>query len=230
MPDAPNRRERRRAETLAAIKEAAMEQLGDGGAQHVSLNAIGKRLGMTGPAIYRYFGSRDELLASIAVDSYGDLADAIEAAARRPHRSGGARWHAVATQYRAWALRQPHRYRLVFSTVAGSGELAPQPIIAAASRSMAVLLDSIARATPADPPPVNRTLAGQLRDWQRRTDLPDLDDAILLAGLNAWTRLHGVISLELDGHLQSTGVDPQLIYQAEVSAIIRPWTDDGPAG
>jgi WHG domain-containing protein len=50
--------------------------------------------------------------------------------------------------------------------------------------------------------------------------MPDLPDTTLLLGLNAWTRLHGVISLELDGHLPSTGVDPQLLYEAEVSSLV----------
>jgi hypothetical protein len=35
----------------------------------------------------------------------------------------------------------------------------------------------------------------------------------------AWTRLHGVLSLELGGHLAATGMDPALLYQAEVDLL-----------
>jgi AcrR family transcriptional regulator len=218
----PTRREQQRAQTLAEIKNLALDQIAAGGVQNLSLNAIAKSMAMSGAAIYRYFESRDQLLATLAVDAYTDLADTLEAAARRRHASPTARWHAVAAAYRNWALDQPHRYRLVFSTQVGSGQLAPDQIIPASGRSMLVLLDSIAEASSptaeaAQPP---RTLSRQLRDWQKRTGMPDLPDAKLLAGFTAWTRLHGVVSLELEGHLPSTGVDPQLLYDAEVSSLL----------
>jgi hypothetical protein len=38
--------------------------------------------------------------------------------------------------------------------------------------------------------------------------MPDLPDATLLAGLIGWTRIHGVISLELEEHLPSIGIAP----------------------
>ena len=43
--------------------------------------------------------------------------------------------------------------------------------------------------------------------------------ASLLLGLTAWTRLHGIMSLELGGHLPATGIDAGLLYAAEVEAI-----------
>jgi AcrR family transcriptional regulator len=219
----PTRREQQRAQTLAEIKKLAMAQVAAGGVDTLSLNAIAKEMAMSGAAIYRYFDSREQLLATLAVDAYTDLAETLEAVAGRRQTSPRARWQAVATSYRSWALDQPHRYRLVFSTQVGSGELAPERIVPAAGRSMVVLLDSLAAATPSigkEATRPSRALSRQLRDWQKRTGMPDLPDATLLAGLNAWTRLHGVISLELDGHLPSTGVDPQLLYDAEVSALV----------
>ena len=219
----PTRREQQRVQTLAEIKKLAMAQIAAGGVENLSLNAIAKQMAMSGAAIYRYFSSRDQLLAALAVDGYTDLADTLEAAAHRRHASPLARWHAIAAAYRAWALDQPHRYRLVFSTLVGSGELDPEQIIPAAGRSMSVLLDALGDTAPSTgngSTQPSRTLSRQLRDWQKRTGMPDLPDATLLTGLNAWTRLHGVISLELEGHLPSTGVDPQLLYEAEVSSLV----------
>lgn len=218
----PTRREQLRAQTLTEIKVLALEQIAAGGVQNLSLNAIGKAMAMSGAAIYRYFDSREQLLATLAVDAYTDLAATLEAAAHRRYASAIARWRAVAAAYRTWALDQPHRYRLVFSTQVGSGELDPDQIIPASGRSMVVLLDSMADATPstATAQQLPRALGAELRDWQKRTGMPDLPEGTLLAGFTAWTRLHGVISLELDGHLPSTGVDPRLLYDAEVSSLI----------
>jgi hypothetical protein len=51
--------------------------------------------------------------------------------------------------------------------------------------------------------------------------MPDLPVGLLALGLTCWTRLHGIISLEIGHHLTSTGVDPALLYEAEVRAIVR---------
>ena len=68
------------------IKSAALRQLADGGPAGVSVNAIGRELGVSGPALYRYFPSRDALLAELAIDAYADLAAALDAAVARRGR------------------------------------------------------------------------------------------------------------------------------------------------
>jgi AcrR family transcriptional regulator len=78
---APDRRTRLRAWTREEIKAAALRQLAEHGVEGLSLNAIAKELGMTGPALYQYVTSRDELLADLVVDAWEELADALERAA-----------------------------------------------------------------------------------------------------------------------------------------------------
>ena len=86
------RRERYRQETLAEIKQLAMRQIARGGAEALSLSAIARAMGMSGAALYRYFPSRDDLLAEIIVDAHHDLAEVLQAAARLPrHRWPGSR-------------------------------------------------------------------------------------------------------------------------------------------
>ena len=36
-----------------------------------------------------------------------------------------------------------------------------------------------------------------------------------------WTRLHGLVSLEIGQHLQATGVDPALLFEAELDESVR---------
>ncbi|HEY4096552.1 MAG TPA: helix-turn-helix domain-containing protein, partial [Baekduia sp.] len=59
----PTRRERQRTETLTEIRTRARAQVDEGGVAALSLNAIAKAMGVSGPALYRYFASRDDLLA-----------------------------------------------------------------------------------------------------------------------------------------------------------------------
>lgn len=231
------RRERYRQETVAEIKQLAMRQVAAGGAEVLSLNAIAKAMGMSGAALYRYFASRDDLLAELIVDAYHDLADVLQAAAGRGV-SPVDRFRAVMGAYRTWALAGPHRYRLVFSSPVGSGQLEPGRVIPASQRSMDVFLSvlsavggspsaprvSTAPPVPAGPPgppgpSVTPRLRAQLEAWHARSAASALPPTTLLRALLAWTRLHGVLSLELDGHLTSTGVDPALLYQAEVDVL-----------
>ena len=46
-------------------------------------------------------------------------------------------------------------------------------------------------------------------------------DRQLRLGLTWWGRLHGLVSLELGGHLRATGVDPQLLYQSEIHSLLE---------
>jgi AcrR family transcriptional regulator len=213
------RRERYRRETLAEIKQLAMRQIARGGAEALSLSAIARAMGMSGAALYRYFPSRDDLLAEVTVDAYHDLAEVLQAAAGRP-AAPVARFPAVTGAYRAWALADPHRYRLVFSSPAGSGHLEPGRVIPAAQPSMDSFLSVLAAMGGARPgPAVPPGLRAQLEAWQARSSASALPPAALLRALLAWTRLHGVLSLELGGHLTATGIDPALLYQAEVDLL-----------
>jgi AcrR family transcriptional regulator len=219
---APDRRSRLRAWTRDEIKAAALRQLAEHGVEGLSLNAIAKELGMTGPALYRYVTSRDELLADLVVDAWEDLADALERAAEENAGAAAAkRLGTIGLAYRAWGTAQPHRYRLAIQTRLGSGELAPERVIPAAQRAMAVIVDAIeglpdARKPKVEPP---ADLRAELDTWARRVGGKQLPPAILLRGVIFWSRLHGLISLELDRHLASMQLDPELLYRTELAEL-----------
>lgn len=58
----PSRRERARAATIGEIKETAVALMRERGTTDVSFADIARSMGMTAPALYRYFEDRDELL------------------------------------------------------------------------------------------------------------------------------------------------------------------------
>jgi AcrR family transcriptional regulator len=221
----PTRRERQRQQTLAEIKTRAMDQVAEGGAGAVSLNAIARAMGMSPAALYRYFASRDGLLAELVVEAYGSLADAVQQAADGAPGDGEAQLVAVAHAYRDWALAHPNSYLLIFQTSSGSGlDLDPDRTVAAAQRSMDVflsVLDGPGSGPDAGGTELGPELASQIRAWGQRAQPPDRPAGRLYLGLLTWTRLHGLISLELGHHLASTGVDPALLYEAEVQSLLQ---------
>ncbi|WNG40528.1 TetR/AcrR family transcriptional regulator [Archangium violaceum] len=219
----PSPRERYRVQTAEEAKRIASRQLAEGGPGAISLNAIAKEMGLTGPALYRYFASRDELLAELVTDAYNDLADVFQAAAEQEGaHSPRARLHALAEAYRQWALAQPHRYQLLFASSAGSGQLAPERTIPAAHRTMTFLFDTLVKLLSASPTTIEpqAALDRQLEQWAERRLGPKVQGLVARHGLLFWTRLHGLLSLELLGHFAVMGIDPTLLYAAEVDALI----------
>ena len=153
-----------------------------------------------------------------------DLAGTLGEAARRAR--GGEpqeRLRAALDACRQWALAQPHRYRLVFASAYGSGALDPDRIIPAAQRTMSVVLAAVAELGPSDQAPAvpDDILRHQLAAWgNRSSDHSHLEPTVLLLGLVAWTRMHGIISLEIEGFFDQVGVDPAHLYRSEIDRFI----------
>jgi AcrR family transcriptional regulator len=214
-----DRRQQYREQTRQEAKRIALEQLAEHGMAGISVNAIGKRMGITGPALYRYFANRDALLTELISDGYHDLADTVEAAIGRA-RTG--RLRAAATALREWATAAPHRYLLLFGTPIPGYE-APAHTLAAAGRTMVALLSA---AGPDHAAPRRSTLYRQVAAWGERMSYDDLTPRQLHWGLTVWTRLHGVVSLEVAGQFALSGIDPELLFKAEVDALTAWWAPE----
>jgi AcrR family transcriptional regulator len=75
-----SRRERARAATVEEIKSTARDLMREQGTTDVRFTDIARVMGMTAPALYRYYGDRDELLTELIADAYVALGEAIAAA------------------------------------------------------------------------------------------------------------------------------------------------------
>src|SRR5215216_2099690 len=103
MTTAPSltRRERARAATVAEIKQTALDLMREQGTTDVRFTDIARVMGMTPPALYRYFADRDELLTALITDAYGDLGATVARARDSVSEEDLAgRWVAAATAYR----------------------------------------------------------------------------------------------------------------------------------
>jgi AcrR family transcriptional regulator len=195
-------RERYRERVRDDVKAVALDQLAAGGPAALSVNAIAKELGVSGPALYRYFANRDELLAELVVDTYHDFAAALAAAtAPGPGLTPVRRLRALAEAWRGFARAQPHRYQLMFAPPLPGYDAHSEPLVAASQRVMAVAMDVYggepgASADGADPDVLARVVA-------------------------AWYRLHGFVGLELGGNFGSMGMDADAVFRREVDALVR---------
>ncbi|HEX7307059.1 TetR/AcrR family transcriptional regulator [Lentzea sp.] len=203
-------RERYREQVREEVKRHAWAQIASAGVTALSLNAIAKEMGMSGPALYRYFAGRDELITALIRDAYRGLADTARAAADR-----GTTAVALAGVIRGWALEDPHRYLLIYGTPV-PGYHAPDDITAISDELLAVLLEVCA-----DPPAgeAESPFEAELGSGHGWAAAVPASPATVHRALSFWTRVQGVLSLELAGHFAPMGIDPGLLLAEEVAAL-----------
>lgn len=203
-------RERFREQMREEVKEVASRQLAEGGATAISLNAVAKELGVSGPALYRYYAGRDELLTELILDAYRSLADTLAAATA--HAADISHFaHAL----RGWALESPHRYFLLFGTPV-PGYHAPESTTAITREIMAILLACLR------PPEDPVATGGEGREPEERPSLDQQQVSVarMRSALTCWTRVHGTLSLELAGHFAGMDVDPAALFEAELTSLL----------
>ncbi|MBC8078325.1 MAG: TetR/AcrR family transcriptional regulator, partial [Chloroflexales bacterium] len=111
----PSRRERQREATSDEIKQVARQQMAEEGTAGLSLRGIARQMGLSAPALYRYYPSRDELITALIVDAFHALGDATQAAQVHMHTSDYAgRFLAMTVGYRQWALDHPVDFALIY--------------------------------------------------------------------------------------------------------------------
>ncbi|MEV8035325.1 TetR/AcrR family transcriptional regulator [Streptomyces sp. NPDC086182] len=214
-------RDRFRAQVRQEVKTAALRQLAEGGPEALSLNAIAKQLGMTGPALYRYFANRDSLLTDLVVDAYGDLASALSRAAEACTDDAVTRLTELGRAYRAWALAEPHRYRLLFRAPLQGYDAQSASLVEASQPAMNVLLEAVTALAEPDAR-VPEGAAAQFREWQQRHGFEGVPEAVAARSTMLWAHLHGIVALEIEGNFASMGIDPSFLYEAEVTDFVRP--------
>ncbi|MGH3623757.1 MAG: TetR/AcrR family transcriptional regulator [Sciscionella sp.] len=111
------RREGTRTDTERDIRAKARELLVSGGQDAVTLRAIARELGITAPALYRYYDSREDLIGHVCHDVCADLADELTAdIATRPDATPAELLFAICRGFRQWARAHPREFALVFAS------------------------------------------------------------------------------------------------------------------
>lgn len=166
----------------AALLQAAATLLEEGGESAVSLREVARRAGVTPTATYRHFEDKSAMLAALAAQGFEAFAQAMEQAA-----AGAAEpFTEMGVAYVRFAASHPSMFRLMFG-----------PAVADRSRSPE-LLAAIAKST-------------SLFD-QGMKARGDMTVDARVAALRAWSLVHGLSMLILDGMLP--GFEPEALARA----------------
>lgn len=217
-------RARARVEMIDQIKQAARRHLADEG-PNLSLRAVARDLGVVSSAVYRYFGSRDELLTALIVDAYEALgAAAEEAEAAAPRRNLRGRWMAFGRGIRGWALANEPEYALLYGSPV-PGYAAPEQTVQPASRPLLVLAaivrDGVQRGTlgAAKGERLPRAVRTDLVAISAVPDYAGIPPAVLARTMTAWTQLFGTLSFELFGRLRNGITDYPAYFDYQLAAM-----------
>ena len=225
-----SRRDRGRADTVREIKQTARRVLVEQGADGLALRAVAREMGMTAPALYRYFDSREDLIEAVVVDLYDELTGELEraVAASRP-ATVGVQLMEASRAFRRWAATHHLEFGLLFATPAESIALQPDaegegPAQEASRRFGAVFGALFGQLYVERPFPIpaesdlEPALQQQLREWCVKL-LVDLPLGAMYVFLSCWIRLYGIVCMEIFGHLRFALDDAGPMFEAELRAL-----------
>jgi AcrR family transcriptional regulator len=225
-----SRRDRLRADTVREIKETARRVLVDQGVEGLALRAVAREMGMSAPALYRYFDSRENLVEHVVADLYDELVGILEAArdAVLP-ADAGPQLLAASRAFRGWAIAHHAEFGLLFGSppesigIAGHGE-GGGPAQEAAHRFGQVFGALVARQylergfpIPADDE-IEPALQDQLKNWCDTLPVP-LPLGVMHVFLSCWIRLYGMVCMEVFGHLRFALEDAEPMFEAELRGL-----------
>ena len=209
-----------------AIKETAWRQIAEYGAPALSLRAIARELKITAPAIYNYFPDRDALVTALIIDAYKSFGDSqLEARDAIPASKVVARMKAIGIAYRTWAHAYPQRYQLIFGTPIPGYEGPLLEILPSAARSLSALVSVVEQLRVTGKlnvrafPQVKREYQASFETWKKYGG--DVDMLSMSVAMVIWSRVHGIVSLEIANNLPPFGAKGDELYLFELESIAR---------
>ena len=237
MVQAPSRRDRVRAATTQEIIQTARRLLVEQGPNAITLRAIAREMGMTAPALYRYFGSHEVLLRHVVADIFTELASHVKAAIHDAGQSTDGldeaevmvlKMAAGCREFRAWTLEHVPEFSMIFGSplpgLEALHEMHTDPTVDCGYQFGQVFLDLFSELYRRRPFPIpadaeiDPSLRGQLARYRELVG-SELPLGALQTFLRCWVLLYGIVSLEAFGHMQFALDDSSPMFELMLSDL-----------
>lgn len=174
----------------AALLDEAAAMIAERGAASLTMRALGQRLGVSRAAAYRHFEDKAALLVAVAAAGFGRLKHRLRAVDAGAPRSSVERLRRMGEEYVRFALENPAHYRLMY----GREGLARQevPKLQEAGSDLFEHLVNVIQAY---------QHSGKIKRQDPRAQ-----------AYVAWSAVHGLASLLIDG---------QIMAAVDVDGLIR---------
>lgn len=162
-----------------ALIDAALAMIEERDVASVSLRAVARRVGVTYAAPYHHFEDKRALLAAVAEEGFRELGALMQrAVAETEGRSRRDQFHQLGLSYVQFALSHPAHFRVMCGPDLKEKEAYPE-LHAAAQACFDRLMETTARAL----------------------DDPSDATAVMSLAVTAWSAVHGLAMLWIDGPL-----------------------------
>ena len=209
-----------------AIKETAWKQIAEFGASALSLRAIARELKITAPAIYNYFPDRDALVTALIIDAFTSFGDwQFEARDSLPPNDDAGRLNAIGLAYRDWAHTYPQRYQLIFGTPIPGYKYPVEKVFPSSARSIMPLFSVVegfraaGRLQVDSVPQIKGKYRAHYEMWKKYAG--EIHPVSHFVAMVIWSRVHGIVSLEIQGNLPPFGKKGDALYLFELNSVAR---------
>ena len=176
-----------------ALLDEAAAMIAEGGTESVTMRALGERLGVSRAAAYRHFEDKTALLVAVAAAGFRRLNERRQDIGAGAPSSSLERARRMGEEYVRFALENPAHYRLMYGREAIGRQNLPE-LREAGSELFEQLVDVI-------------------RAYQESGGIKREDPRA--QAYVAWSAVHGLASLLIEGQIMST---------VDVDALIRQTT------
>ncbi|QSB04897.1 TetR/AcrR family transcriptional regulator [Natronoglycomyces albus] len=220
------RKQRLRQATMDEIRTTARRLLVERGANAVTINAVARDMGLSGPALYHYYAGHEELVEALVAQFYGELTSAlIQARDQRASETPVARLLEVCRAMRTWVVAHPAEFNWIFTKPVPS-TLDDSERERAGARFEGVFLDLFVQIWREAPFPVPELegLDASVRE-QLAVYVAERGDCLPVAAahvfLTCWTRLYGLLCMEALGQLDFAFTDVEPVFEQTLREIVE---------
>jgi len=188
----------------AALLEAARGLVAEAGLDGFGLREVARRAGVSHAAVYNHFANRSALVEALAIEALAAFTAALRAAERTAD-DPLLRLERVGIAYVRFAFEHQAEFRFMFRP-----EICKEPLVGGDGGSLGL-------AARESYLPLEETIAACLASGAIRGDAQTI-------ALTAWSGVHGLASLIVDGPLRDTALDlhaVEALAQGVTSTLCR---------
>ncbi|MFE9622520.1 TetR/AcrR family transcriptional regulator [Streptomyces sp. NPDC006527] len=203
------RRDRLRAELEREAKAEARRLTAAHGIEGLSLSAVARAIGVTPPALYRYFDGKKGLALAVYEDVTVEFVTVVAEAARREDPDDlGACLYAATRAVFDWSVAHPAEFDLLmgagYARLASSVEALDPVLLRELGGLYASLFHELLRRRQLDYPADDELDPDMLRQLAAYRDLmrsgPELPLGVAFVMITCWRQIYGLTCMAVYGH------------------------------
>ena len=221
MATRPTWRERVRASAIEEILDTARGLLVEHGHTGLTTRAVAREMGISSPALYRYFPNHEALEDVLLVELFEELTGHLRAVAAS-HPEPYDALAAASRALRAWALKHVHEFEFML--------VAPLSNETISDRQREVrrefggvflnLVSAAAKPETAPKPAMSAAAKRAMREFCVHCGV-DMDVELAPTALLCWVRLYGSVCMVAMGQLETLGPYADALFEWELDELTR---------